>query len=112
MLNNILNKERIGNNPLIQQQEIQSIGKGKILKTPYAKNDLLVDESDISDEAVKLYEKDKDIQKYKGLVLDSLDTDNGVKEIAGLIESGKLDISDSDIAQAMMGDDELMDYLF
>lgn len=68
MLNRLSGQELINKN-LIQSGEIEKTSLGK--RNPYAEIDknLLVDESDISKEALKLYERDLDIKKFTKLAL-------------------------------------------
>ena len=72
MLNRLSGQELI-NKSLIQSGDIEKTSLGK--KNPYSEIDknLLVDESDISNEALKLYQKDLDIKKFTKLALSDFD---------------------------------------
>ncbi len=72
MLNRLSSQELINKN-LVQSSEIDKTTLGK--KNPYSDIDknLLVDESDISSEAINLYQKDLDIRKFTNLALSDLD---------------------------------------
>ena len=72
MLNGLSSQELI-NKSLIQSGEVDKASLGK--KNPYSDIDknLLVDESDISSEAINLYQKDLDIRKFTSLALSDLD---------------------------------------
>lgn len=72
MLNGLSSQELI-NKSLIQSGEVDKTSLGK--KNPYSDIDknLLVDESDISSEAINLYQKDLDIRKFTSLALSDLD---------------------------------------
>lgn len=73
MLKGLSGQELI-NKSLIQNKELEKTALGK--KNPYSDIDknLLVDETDISKEALKLYQKDLDIRKFTSLALS--DSDN------------------------------------
>ena len=68
MLNGISAQE-LANKNLVQETDIEKI-KAKN-KNPYAEIDktLLIDESNISKEAIKLYQRDLDIKKFTGLAM-------------------------------------------
>ncbi len=68
MLNGLSGQELINKNS-IQNNELEKISLTR--KNPYSDIDknLLVDETDISKEALNLYQKDLDIQKFTSLAL-------------------------------------------
>lgn len=72
MLNGLSSQELINKN-LIQSGEVDKTALGK--RNPYSDVDknLLVDESDISNEAIKLYQRDLDIRKFTSLALSDFD---------------------------------------
>lgn len=57
------------NKSLIQQNDVEKINTNK--KNPYSNIDkkLLIDETNISNEALKLYERDLDIKKFSSLAM-------------------------------------------
>jgi hypothetical protein len=112
MLNNINSNDGIVNSLIRQQDEINEIDKKSVSKNPYKKNTELVDESLISQEALKLYEKDREIAKYKSMVLSSLTSGDGSKEVANLLQNGKYEVSDDDLADSMLSDSDLLNMLF
>ncbi len=112
MLNNINGKDGILNNPLIQQNEVQSIGNRKNATNPYAKTEELFDDSEISKEAIDLYERELDVAKFKRMVLSSLDENDGTSEIIGLVKNGKYQVSDEELADSIMDDFDLLNHLF
>lgn len=69
-----LSSQDLINKSLIQSNELDKTSLGK--KNPYSDIDknLLVDETDISKEALNLYQKDLDIRKFTSLALS--DSDN------------------------------------
>lgn len=64
------------NKSLIQNNELEKVSSGK--KNPYSNIDknLLIDETNISNEAINLYQKDMDIRKFSSLVLSDPDNMN------------------------------------
>lgn len=112
MLNNISSDSLI-NNSLIQQNEVTSVERKLTTSNPYAANkNELVDESDISSEAMSLYQKDQEIQQYKSMVMDSLNSGSGIDDIKSLIQNGNYSVSDEDLASSMMDDFDLVQHLF
>ncbi|MFH0701928.1 MAG: hypothetical protein V2B14_00115 [bacterium] len=102
-------------NSSIKQQELTGIEKKTASKNPYLSQAEFADKSDISKEALNLYEQDKDIEKFKKMVLDSLDDDSDIsdiKEIVNLLIDKKYVISNDDLAQSMLNDGDLVDLLF
>ena len=112
MLNNI-GSDSLINGSLIQQSDVSGVERRLSATNPYAANkNELIDESDISSEAMSLYQKDQEIQKYKDMVMDSLYSDNGIEDIKNLVQSGNFNINDEDLASSMMDDFDLVSYLF
>ena len=69
-----LSSQELVNKSLIQNSELEKAVLGE--KNPYSDIDknLLVDETDISKEALKLYQKDLEVQKFTSLAMS--DSDN------------------------------------
>lgn len=112
MLNKINNGDgTVNNDSIIRQQVIGNVGQ-RTTSNPYAKQNDLVDKTDISNEAVSLFQREKDIEKFKNLVMDSLDTENYNADIAELIDKGAYQISEEDLAQSMINNDDLLNMLF
>ena len=111
MVNNI-NGDIVANNTAIQQQEIVGIKNKTGTANAYTKPADLVDESNISNEAMQLYQNDKDVQKYKGMVLDNFNINDSNSTIKDLVNSGKYQVSDDDLAQSMLGNSDLVNSLF
>jgi len=112
MLNNINSNDGIVNSLIKQQEEVNEIDKKSVSRNPYKKSTELIDESLISQEALKLYEKDREIAKYKSMVLSSLASGDGSKEVANLLQNGKYEVSDDDLADSMLSDSDLLNMLF
>jgi len=115
MVDNIVNNTDMlnGNNIVKQKQELVGIEKKSSVKNPYeASTNEIDDKSEISDEALKLFNKYQEIEKYKKMVMSSLAEGTGTKEIAGLIESGKYKISDEDLANSLLQDEDFVKMTF
>src|SRR3989339_883813 len=98
MVDQIVNNEILTNSSIRQQQELLGIEKKSASKNPYEKNIDLTDESEISDEAIQLYKKEQEIEKYRNLVLESIDNDLNTSDILELIHSDYKNLSDADLA--------------
>lgn len=96
---NILNHKTIG-----QQQEISKLGVSTA-KNPYAKQNFLVDQGDISNQAIDLYQKDKDISQFKNLVMSGSNSEEELTKISQFI-------SNDDLSQAMLDDQEFLNSIF
>lgn len=103
--------EAVNSNIIKQQQELHAVDKKAVSKNPYVKVGELTDQSDISNEALKLFERDKEISRYRQMVVDSLSEGNGTKEIAGLVSDGKYTISNDDLAESLMQDQDFISLL-
>jgi hypothetical protein len=104
MLNNISNEDLVLNNSLIQQTKLAGVDKKTSSQNPYAKTAELGDIIDISSKAKELYEKEQEIEKYKSMVLDMLDSPDDAEQnqnIVDIISDGKY-ISNADLAQKMV----------
>ena len=107
--NNILNTQNT-----LQNQEAQSTQSvtGNVLKNTYgvtSKN--LIDESDISQEAVYLYQREQEINKYKGY-LDDISEEEATREVADLMEKGIINISEEELAESMFNNISVLNDLF
>lgn len=112
MINNINADGLIGNAKLGQNQETSGVDSiSKNMLSAYGKNVAFIDESSISQEALALYEKEQEINRYKGF-LNSISEEDANKEVASLIENGILTISDEELVNSMFNNEELMKELF
>ncbi len=94
MLKGLSSQELISKN-LVQSSELEKTSLTK--KNPYSDIDknLLVDETDISNEAVKLYQKDLDIKKFTSLALSDPDNmDCNVLVMNNVFNSQDFDFED------------------
>ncbi len=72
------------------------------INNPYKNNDrnLLIDETAVSDEALNLYEKDQDIQKFNKLAMSDPNDLSHEEIIAGLFNKGVSDpLSDESVGE-------------
>lgn len=104
MLNNINNEDILLNNSLTQQIKLGGVEKKASSQNPYSKVAEYGDVIDISDKAKELYEKEKEIEKYKSLVMDSLNTPDEPDALNTIMESVKSGeyISNEQIADKML----------
>ena len=111
MINNI--NDSIINNQLTKQKEISLVDRAKTGRANlYAVNNASYDKTEISDTAISLYQKEKDIDKYKKLVMESLDETDGTDELSKLIADGKYAISDEDLADSLFANEDFTNLLF
>ncbi|OGI00842.1 MAG: hypothetical protein A2287_02430 [Candidatus Melainabacteria bacterium RIFOXYA12_FULL_32_12] len=111
MVDHITNNDILTNNSIKQQQELLGIEKKSSAKNPYQKVSEYMDQSDISDEALKLYDKEKDVEKYREMVLEAIGNDLNVSEIVQLINNSEY-MSDTDLADSLSKNKDFMDLLF
>lgn len=112
MLNNISNEELLLNNSINQQAKIGGVEKKTATQNPYLKLAQFDDTLEISDQAKKLYEKDKEIEKYKSMVMDILDSPDSPDETETILDSIKTGdyITNDQLAEKMLkGDITLTD---
>ena len=102
--NNILN-------PQTSLQDTQAVSAAT-LKNAYASNKSnLIDETDISQEAVALYQREQEINKYK-TYLDSISEEEATQEVVSLMEKGIINISEEELAESMFNNLALLNELF
>jgi hypothetical protein len=105
MVNGLNTNDSILNNKSVTQQQELAKVSNSIAKNPYAKQNLLVDQSDISSTAINMYQKDQDISKFKGLVLNGTNTEEEISKISQFV-------SNDDLSSAMLKDSEFLNGLF
>ena len=112
MINNINENNLINTQPSLQETiGTQSISNSAI-KNAYGKNSSnLVDESDISQEAINLYQREQEINQYSGY-LDDITEEEANNEVVSLMEKGIIDISEEELAESMFHDIGLINELF
>ncbi len=105
MLNYINNDDLIPNNSINQQSKIAGIDKKSVSKNPYSKIAEFGDTMEISDQAKKLYEQEKDVEKFKSMVMESLNapqTEEEINSILDIIQSGDY-VSNDNLAEQILG---------
>lgn len=88
MLNKVQNDDILQNNPVAQQSKLSGVEK-KSSQNPYLKIADFGDVIDISEKARELYEKEKEIEKYREMVLDGLNSELAPEESEKVVESIK-----------------------
>ena len=111
MLNRLSGQELI-NKSLIQSGDIEKTSLGK--KNPYSEIDknLLVDESDISNEALRLYQKDLDIKKFTKLALSDFDNLDCNALVMQNVFAAQDDSFDNKIIEGIFNNKEFLQDLF
>jgi len=106
MLNNVNTNEVLLNNQLTQQIKLAGVDKNTSTQNPYAKVSEFADVIDISEQAKKLYEKEQEIEKYKELVMQSLNSSDNTEQTSKLLDVFKTNdyISDDDIVDKILKD--------
>jgi hypothetical protein len=109
MLNHVSNGSDLYANANIKnQQEVLGIDKRLAQKNPYSKVDGFSDQSEISELAQKLFEKDKDIQKFTKLLANDVEECTNTNELFGLLESGDYMNSD-ELADSLLNNRDFID---
>lgn len=118
MLNNIQNDDIIKNNSVTQQSKLTGVDK-QTSRNPYLKIAEFGDVIEISEKAKELYEKEKEVEKYKSMVMKALNFDLEVEQKDAVSESLNSDyINDEALAEKMLDNNmnfegkELLDVLF
>lgn len=111
MINNLgnINQESIKGLNLGQTEQAQGVGSLK--KNPYAtyNRDYLIDESQISKDAIKLYETEKDVKAFTKLALDGIEDDNQTQMLMqNLFNSGVVDVDNDEIWNELANNNDLM----
>jgi hypothetical protein len=112
MLINTSSNNLITGLPLDQSELVRGVENNQTgTKSPYVTKDVFNDTSEISNEAISLYQKEKDVEKYKNMVMDSPLSDAELKAIMDLIQKGEF-IDNKDLTDALSTDKDLMSYLY
>jgi len=110
MLNNV-NNDLILNNPLDSQSKISGVDKKSSAKNPYADKVIEFDDTlEISEQAIKLLEREKDIEKFKNMVMETIDAPYSADQIDSIVELINSDqyITDDDLASKLLDDEEFL----
>ena len=106
--NNLINTQQ---STLQEAASTQGISNSAI-KNAYGKSSAnLVDESEISQEAMQLYQREQEINQYSGY-LDDITEEEATNKVVSLMEQGVIDISEEELAESMFNDISLLNELF
>ena len=110
MLNGINNnQDNLIGNQIGQQNGVSRISSG-LVSNPYQQVDrnLLIDESSISDIALKLFEREGDIKKFAQLAMSDSDDDSQNTIVAELFKKGIVDPYDETGISALSSNEQLL----
>lgn len=109
MLNGINHGEELNNNKLSEQIGVSGIMTNPI-NNPYKNLDrnLLIDETAISNEAVKLYEKEQDINQFTPLVTSNPEDLSHEEIVAGLFDKGISDPMSEDSVAGLVNNERFL----
>lgn len=109
MVNGVNLNDEISNNQIDRQLGVSGVATNPI-NNPYRNNDknLLIDETAISDEAVNLYQKEQDVQKFTNLAMSDPNDMSHEDIIAGLFSKGVSDPFSDETLQQLAGNKNLL----
>ena len=99
--NNLLNAQLNANNVINLNAVRTNLQKNGYSTNPY------VDRTEISSDAMKLFQKDMDINKFTKLVLEEKDDISYMEQINNLFEEGVIDPFDENAVQALLTNPKL-----
>lgn len=109
----------LGANLLSNSRNVNVSSVNNALKNAYVaneKNTDLVDQGQISEEALKKYESEKEIAYYKEMLVQMLQTEepksDSISSLMKQVQGGTYNIDNSDLADSMLLDKDLSDLLF
>lgn len=115
MLDNVNNDALLNNASVSSQQKVVQLGGNKVSQL-YSTKPELIDQTEISDEAIKKYELELEIRKYKSMVLNMLSDEDSsgskVDDIQKMIQDNNYKVDESTLANTLAGDDDLLNILF
>jgi len=114
MLNYISNDDLIPNSSISQQSKISGIDKKAAAKNPYSQITEFADTTEISDEAIKLFEREKDVEKFTSMVLDTLNSPESEQELNSIMESISSGgyISNDSLADKILSKENMLNFDF
>ena len=114
--------DNINNDGILNNSSIQARSKivqlsSNALKQAYNNRTDLLDQTEISDDAIAKYEQEQEIRKYKDIVLNMLKIDEAssnskADEIKDLIENNNFEIDEKTLADVLANDDDFLSMLF
>lgn len=113
MLDRINLNDELNNNKSLNEQIGVSGVVTNPIHSPYKNIDknLLIDETAISDEAVILYEKEQDIQKFNSLAMSNPDDLTHEEIVEGLFSKGITDPFSNEVIGAVASNKQLIEDL-
>ena len=114
MIDNIgnINQENIKGLNSARTEQSQAVSGFK--KNPYAtyNRDFLIDESQISKDAIKMYEHEKDVKKFTNLAMSDLENDDTTEALMqNVFAKGAIDYDDANILGELSENEKLWDDL-
>lgn len=94
-----------------ETQNSQAVSSSMVKNAYGIKNTNLIDESDISQQAVNLYQRELEINKYKAF-LNNISEEEATNQVVELMEKGVINISEEELAESMFNDLEILQELF
>lgn len=109
MLNGINNNENLINSQVEKKLEVSGVTTNPI-KNPYknADSNLLVDETAISNEALKLYQKEQDVKQFNNLAMSNPDDLSHEQIIDNLFKKGLSDPFSDDALSGLVNNQKLL----
>ncbi len=113
MLNGITLNEELDTSQINDSQlgSISGISAGGINAYKNADKDLFVDQSDISDEAVNLYQKEQDVKSFTNLALSDPEDSSQDDIVSSLFEDGVSDLFSDEVFSELAENDSLLEDL-
>lgn len=113
MFNNINNNDLLYGD--LQSDKQNNIIRLNLLKTnsatnPYKSNPY-VDKTEISGDAIRLFEKDCDIKKFNNIALSDLDNNSHLDRMKELFADGVIDVFEDDVMAELVTNAKLWDDL-
>lgn len=112
MVNGVNNQGGILNSQLDKQNEIGKVVTNPI-NNPYKKIDenLLIDETAISNQALNMYQKEQDIKNFTNLAMSNPEDMSHEEILAGLFDKGVIDPFSQELAGELSQNQRLLDDL-
>jgi len=112
MVNGVNNNEELQSSQLGNKIEVNGVVTNPI-NNPYRNIDknLLIDETAISNEALSLYQKDQDIQKFNNIAMSNPEDLSHEEIVAGLFSNGVCDPLSDESLEELASNQKLLDEL-
>lgn len=115
MFNNINDSNNfLYNSGLDKQENVIKLSPLKLnsVTNPYSKQlSHYVDKTEISHDAIKLFEKDCDIKKFNSIAMSNPEDSSHLERMKELFADGVIDVYEDDILSALMNNSKLLDDL-